>query len=253
MLIITADDYGKNSIATEAILECFRKKRITSASAMVFMQDSERAASLVVEDGLEVGLHLNFTEPFDGPGLSRNLLTHQERIIAYFSKHKLSQVFFNPFLSESFNIVCSAQREEFARLYGRSPGFYNGHHHMHLCANVLAGDLIPKGTKVRGTFTFERGEKDLFNRLYRRLLGIRIKNKFVSPDSFFSIAPLQNHERLRRIFSRANREAVEIEVHPEIPEEMGFLLSDQFTDLIDPIQLGGFRDTVAKDSLVSGT
>ena len=55
MLIITADDYGKTRHATDSILECFSNKRITSASAMVFMEDSGRAASLALKTRLEVG------------------------------------------------------------------------------------------------------------------------------------------------------------------------------------------------------
>ena len=64
MIIITADDYGKTRHATDSILECFMNKSITSASAMVFMEDSERAASLTSETDVEVGLHINFTMPF---------------------------------------------------------------------------------------------------------------------------------------------------------------------------------------------
>jgi len=242
VLIITADDYGENHKATEAILHCFKDKRITSASAMVFMEDSERAASLALETGLEVGLHLNFTQPFDRDGLGLKLHAHQTRVISYLSKHKFFQILFNPFLSDSFNIVCKAQQEEFLRLYGRMPVFYNGHHHMHLCANVLAAGLIPRGAKVRGTFTFERGEKNPFNLFYRRLLDVHISKKFVSTDSFFSVAPVQNHDRVRQIITRAGSETVELEVHPENPEETEFLLSDEFGELVGAVRLGRFGD-----------
>ncbi|MCK5231874.1 MAG: ChbG/HpnK family deacetylase, partial [Desulfobulbaceae bacterium] len=167
MLIITADDYGKTRHTTANILKCFSSKRITSASAMVFMEDSERAASLSQNSDLEIGLHLNFTEPFNACCVPPNIRQHQNEIAAYLNKNKFTQIIYNPFLSDSFKFLFRAQQEEFVRLYGKLPDFINGHHHMHLCANVLGGNIIPKSTRVRRTFTFDPGEKSFFNLLYR--------------------------------------------------------------------------------------
>ena len=241
MIIITADDYGKTRHATDSILKCFLSKRITSASAMVFMEDSERAASVSQNSDLEVGLHLNFTLPYSTCNIPQNLRNHQNRVVSYLTKYKLAQVIYNPFLTDSFNFLFLAQQEEFVRLYGKLPDFINGHHHMHLCANVLAGNIIPKDTRVRGTFTFGPGEKSLFNLLYRHILDFWISRKFISTDCFFSIVPFQDHTRLRQLISLAEKESIEIEVHPENAEEIEFLLSDQYKNLIDSVHTGGFR------------
>jgi len=241
MLIITADDYGKTRHSTDSILKCFLSKRITSASAMVFMEDSERAASLALKTSLEVGLHLNFTLPFSAGNIPLKLREHQTKIISYLTNHKLFQIIYNPFLTDSFDILFQSQREEFVRLYGRFPDHYSGHHHMHLCANVVASRMIPNGARVRRTFTFDPGEKNPFNLLYRHILDICISKRFISTDCFFSIAPVQNYERLRNIFNRAARMTVEIEVHPENVEEMEFLLSDQYQHLMDSVHRGGFQ------------
>ena len=64
MLIINADDWGRSRAETNAALECYQHGRITSVSAMVFMNDSERAAEIAREHNLDAGLHLNFTDPF---------------------------------------------------------------------------------------------------------------------------------------------------------------------------------------------
>ena len=241
MIIITADDYGKNRHATDGILECFSSKRITSVSAMVFMEDSERAALLALKASLEVGLHLNFTLPYGASNIPPKLREHQTRVVSYLTKHKISQVIYNPFLTDSFNFLFLSQQEEFMRLYGRYPDYYNGHHHMHLCANILASKVIPKGARVRRTFTFDLGEKNLFNRLYRHILDIFVSRRFISTDSFFSIAPVQNHDRLLNIINRAFRETVEIEVHPENDEDIEFLLSDQFQHLMGSVRIGNFQ------------
>jgi predicted glycoside hydrolase/deacetylase ChbG (UPF0249 family) len=209
---------------------------------MVFMEDSERAASLAVKSKLEVGLHLNFTLPFNAYNVFLALRKKQNMIVSNLGKHKLLQVIYNPFLADSFNFLFLAQQEEYIRLYGRVPDFINGHHHMHLCCNMLASCAIPKGKKIRGTFTFDRGEKNPVNLFYRRMVKRYISKRFVSTDSFFSIAPVQNRDRVRQIFNRAVTEIVELEVHPENENEMEFLMSDEFGEMLDSCEMGRFRD-----------
>ncbi len=240
MLIITADDYGKTKHATDSILECFSGKRVTSASAMVFMEDSERAAALAFESNLEVGLHLNFTEPFSA-NIPLELREHHNKVASYLIGSHLAQVVHNPFLTQSFKFLFRVQQEEFVRLYGKPPDFINGHHHMHLCANLLLSNIIPKNSRVRGTFTFNRGEKSVFNLFYRDILNFWISRRYISPDCFFSIVPFQNHERLTHLVSLAEKKSIEIEVHPENAGEINFLLSDQCKRLFEPATYGSFR------------
>jgi chitin disaccharide deacetylase len=248
MIIITADDYGKTVQATDGILACSSAGSITSASAMVFMEDSERAAPLALRAGLEVGLHVNFTLPFSGAGVSPDLRDRQARVASYLAKNKLAQILYNPRLGSSFGVLFEAQREEFKRLYGREPDFINGHHHMHLSANMLIGGILPKGTRARRTFTFDRGEKGAFNLFYRSLLDAAVARKFVSTDCFYSILPLQDEERLKRIFVRGIDRDVEIEVHPENAEEIEFLLGAPFKDLMKSAPVGRFRDLGRRES-----
>ena len=241
LVIITADDYGKNVHATDSILKCLANQRITSASAMVFMEDSERAAILASQTTLEVGLHLNYTMLFNATSVSPTIMCHQKKVVSYLTGNKLAQVIYNPLLADSFNYLFLSQQEEFIRLYGRQPAFYNGHHHMHLCANMLVGKILPEGECVRRTFTFDKGEKNIFNRFYRYILDSFIRKRFSSTDSFFSILPLQNQKRLQDILNLSTFSDVEIEVHPENLEEIEFLLSDHFNQLITSIYSGNFQ------------
>jgi predicted glycoside hydrolase/deacetylase ChbG (UPF0249 family) len=244
MLIVTADDYGKSRSASTNILAAFAKGRITSTSAMVFMNDSERAAADTRTTGLEIGLHLNFTLAFDGGGVSAEVQRHQENVIGYLGRHKFAQLCFNPLLARSFSVLFRRQYEEFLRLYGQRPAFYNGHHHMHLCANVLASGLIPLGARVRRTFTFETRDRGRLNRFYRRMLDRRILRRFTTTAAFFSVVPLDDRGRLQRICRRAQVEPVELEVHPENIDEFRFLMSDDFMTLTDGTPYGGFRNLV---------
>lgn len=222
-LIINADDWGRSRETTDRILECCEEKCISSVSAMVFMEDSGRAAALACERGIDAGLHLNFTASFSTVHSPALLREHQQRIARRLLRHRLAQMIFFPDLIRSFEYVVSAQLDEFRRLYGTAPRRLDGHHHMHLCANVLWGGLLPRGTIVRRSFSFERGEKNCANRFYRRAVDSLLTRRHSLADFFFSLMPLEPEVRLERIFSLGRRFVVEVETHPINLREHQFL------------------------------
>jgi len=226
-LIINADDWGRDNETTQRTLECFQRGTISSVSGMVFMKDSERAAAIARERGIDAGLHLNLTAPFTAPGVTTRLHEHQQRLSSYLQRHRFSQAVFHPGLTQSFNYVVTAQLDEFSLLYGTRPARIDGHHHMHLCANVLMGGLLPQGTIVRRNFSFQPGEKSLWNRLYRRIVDRMLARRHRLTDYFFSLFPLEPPDRLRRIFALARDFAVEVETHPVKPEEYRFLTAGE--------------------------
>jgi predicted glycoside hydrolase/deacetylase ChbG (UPF0249 family) len=204
---------------------------------MIFMQDSERAAGIAREQEIDAGLHLNFTTAFSAANCSAQLVQHQQRITRCLWRHRLAQALFHPMLMRSFEYVVSAQLEEFCRLYGRMPERLDGHHHMHLCANVLVGRLLPPMTVVRRNFSFEAGEKSFANRLYRRVVDRRLARRHRLTDFFFSLAPLSPRTRLQRIFSLARQFAVEVETHPANPDEYQFLSSREICRLAGEVRI----------------
>jgi predicted glycoside hydrolase/deacetylase ChbG (UPF0249 family) len=246
MVVITADDYGKSPSVTDSIRNCVSRGRITSVSAMVFMEDSERAASLARKDDMEVGLHLNFTLAYNARTVPGGILDHQGRVGRYLRLSRFAPAVFNPFLAVAFNILFRSQEEEFIKLYGKLPRFYNGHHHMHLCANMRRDRLIPDGRAVRRTFTFTPEERRGPGALYHRHIGSWVARHFISTDSLFSIAPVQDRSRLEHIFDLSSKEDVEIEVHPENREESDLLLGDEYNNLLQRADIGSFRRLCAR-------
>lgn len=225
-LIVNADDWGRNHETTERIHECILRGAVSSVSAMVFMEDSEPAATVARERGIDAGLHLNLTTTFSAARCPSSLVQRQQELAKHLRRYRLSQVLFHPALSRSFEYVVSAQLEEFSRLYGASPERIDGHHHMHLCSNVLLGKLLPAGTIVRRNFSFQPGEKSLYNRLYRRVVDRKLARRHRLTDYFFSLAPLDPPGRLQRIFSLARQSVVEVETHPVNADEYQFLMGD---------------------------
>ena len=120
LLIMNADDWGRDAKTTRMILECVERGSVSSASGMVFMEDSERAAALARERRVSVGLHLNLTTPFSSPACPGELAKRQERIASYLRSSRLAQIVYHPRLAGDFQYVVNAQLEEFRRLDRKS-------------------------------------------------------------------------------------------------------------------------------------
>jgi len=241
MLIINGDDLGRNHEATVNTIACYREGLITSASAMVFMADSSRAAELVAAVGLETGLHLNLTLPFDGPEPPPLLVEYHLSLVKYYRRSKWAQVLYNPFLKKKLEYVFKAQYDEYRRLFGSEPAKIDGHHHMHLCINMVMDYIIPRGLRVRRNLSFEPHEKDIINRTYRRLIDAWLIRRYCCTDSFFSIEPVHDPQRLERIVRLGWSSDVEIMVHAEKAEQYSYLMSSEYRNLIAAIPKGTYR------------
>ncbi len=236
-LIINADDWGRDEKNTNRICECVERRTVSSVSAMVFMEDSERAAAIAQERGMDAGLHLNFTTPYSASDCPARLADRQRELAAYLRSCRLGRVIFHRGLVRSFDYVVASQIEEFHRLYRQAPNRLDGHHHMHLCANVLFGKLLPAGTIVRRNETFLPSEKGLINRLYRGALDRILERRHRIVDFFFTLAPIKPAVRLQRIFSLSREFVVELETHPVDPEEYRLLRSEEIFAQIGNLQI----------------
>ncbi|MDQ3870686.1 MAG: ChbG/HpnK family deacetylase, partial [Chloroflexota bacterium] len=84
LLIVTGDDVGHDAEATDRTLECFEAGRITSASAIVHMKDSERASGLLKAAGIRPGLHINLSEAYTDPATPATERARQARLVRRF-------------------------------------------------------------------------------------------------------------------------------------------------------------------------
>ena len=121
LLIVNADDWGRDVETTNRILDCVAPGGVSAVSAMVFMEDSERAAALAREHRIDAGLHLNLTTSFSAKALPGGLLERQRVVSRYLRSHRLAPYLFNPRLTRAFAYLVSAQLDEFRRLYGAEP------------------------------------------------------------------------------------------------------------------------------------
>jgi len=231
--IINADDWGQDAHTTARILDCVRAGSVTAVSGMVFMADSEHAADIARTGGLDVGLHLNLSTSLSAVGLPKHLHEHHEKVASYLRRSRVTRYLYHPGLSSSFRYLVASQFDEFSRLYGERPLRVDGHHHMHLCANVMLDRLLPQGLVIRRNFTFGGGEKNWMNRSGRRCYDALLSRRYRMVDAFVALAPVHQSARVARIFSMACRESVEIETHPIDASEHDFLVRDAVFQLAE--------------------
>jgi hypothetical protein len=247
-LVVNADDWGRDPQTTDRILECSERGAVSSVSAMVFMEDSERAAALARSKGIEAGLHLNFTTQFSASNCPAGLREKQQGTGRHLLRHRLAQIVFHPGLMQSFEYLVAAQIEEFRRIYGAEPARLDGHHHMHLCANVLMQRLLPRGTMVRRNFSSEGAGKSAANRLYRKASDFALSRRHLLTDFFYSLPPLEPPSRLERIYSLACEFVVELETHPVQPEEYRYLAGGEIFRKIGDVQLASPSAVFRRDN-----
>ena len=236
MIIVNADDWGASTKETDAALRCYEEGRISSASGMVFMEDSERAADIANDIGLDVGLHLNFTQSFTGECRDELLLEYHDRIVRYLTQNKYASLIYNPGLRHQFRYVYEAQLMEFEKIYGKFPSHIDGHHHRHLCANMLYENIMSAGVKVRRNFTYQPGEKSLLNRTYRDLTNQWLARRYRLTDFLFDICATD----FSLIAKLAHEATVELMVHPARVEEFEVLMSDDYIENIKKQVVGSY-------------
>lgn len=240
MLIVNADDWGRSIRETDAALECFSAGRITSVSAMVYMQDSERAAQLAIDAGVPVGLHLNLCESFSGTRVPPAVMKNHGTIVQFLGSGKFALLWYHPGLRAQFVQSFQDQVAEFTRLYAKAPTHVDGHRHKHLATNVLLGGVIPRRQRVRRGFHFWPGEKGVLNRLYRRLVNDWLQRHYRTTDYFFALSQCNEPARLGKVFALATSHNVELMTHPANDVEFEVLRSTGFGRKLSGVKLGTY-------------
>jgi chitin disaccharide deacetylase len=237
LLIVNADDWGGYPEMTDVSLECFRVGAVTSATAMMYMTDDERAAELAKAAKMPIGLHLNLTQPFEDPSAPEEVRRRQYEMTVRFRRRQLRRWTYDPFMRGLFEGVINDQLERFHQLYGGPPVHVDGHEHAHLALGAIFSRALPKGTAMRAGGPVN-GSPVL--RMRRWVLNRRFRTPdYVLPfDSLFPDWDLRLGERL----AVADDAVVEIATHPAWDEDRVRLLSPEWIDAIAARRVGSFAD-----------
>ena len=127
-------------------------------------------------------------------------------------------------------------------LYGTLPSHIDGHHHMHLCANILMSKVIPRGIKMRRNFSFWPGEKSPLNRAYRAFdRWSACRQILYNGLSLRSLASALRRRQLGRVTMLAKSSNVELMTHPVVHAEADYFMSDEFRELLQPLESAVMR------------
>jgi predicted glycoside hydrolase/deacetylase ChbG (UPF0249 family) len=240
LLIVNADDFGGNRLATDRIAECMASGRVTSTSAMVYMSDSQRAANIARSQQLPTGLHLNITQAFDDPTTSRPVRDHQARVTQYFANKRSRRFTYNPVLSAQVRRCIADQLERFHELFGCAPSHIDGHNHAHLSPTVLFA--LPKGMPIRSGFT---NDGSYPGALLRKTRQVIIRSTHATTDHFFAIdalGPSPTENQIDQMLGFADDASIEIMVHPDREDNYRLLMSDTWMHAVQQRTRGSFRD-----------
>jgi hypothetical protein len=207
---------------------------------MVFMADTSRAAQLAQGTKLDLGLHLNLSQPFTGEVRDPRLRENHDRVVRFITSSKYAQCVYNPVLRQQFQYVFRAQLDEFVRSYGRQPSHIDGHHHAHLCTNILLDGIIPAAERVRRSFSFRPGEKDFLNRAYRHIVDWSLARKYKLTDFFFSLQQSLQHNRIARVLELSKTKVVELMTHPVNSSEFAYLMSEPCQAALTKLEMGTY-------------
>jgi predicted glycoside hydrolase/deacetylase ChbG (UPF0249 family) len=242
LLIVNADDFGGNRLATDRIERCFAARRITSASAMVYMSDSLRAAEIARSRDLPIGLHLNLTQPFDDPSTPSPVRERQAKAARHFARGRRARFTYNPFLRDLVESCLADQLARFRESFERQPTHIDGHNHAHLSPTVLLA--LPKKLPVR-TAERQPNARPTPGELMRRVRHAFIERRGLTTECFYAIDPLAAEPSLSAIealLTHADRSSVEIMTHPDRDRDFELLMSDDWLRGLRKRQLGSFRD-----------
>lgn len=251
MLIVNADDWGLRPAVTDAILECWRAEAVTSASAMVHMEDSGRAFELAAESGLPLGLHCNLTTPFTDADAPPDRRLRQQRATAYFAGARRRRLLFDPRARGLLDACVADQLDAFAEQSGRPAAHADGHQHVQICPTVLLAPSLGRLTSLRRAQSFISGGRSPFKRAYRDAVNLVVRRRFRSALflSLRDLHPALGGAGLERLPDLARRTDVELMVHPAWEDEREVLLSSDWRRTLAALLTGSHRELPAMPML----
>lgn len=236
MLIVNADDVGASPTATDFALRAYAAGALSSCTAMVWMPDTGRAATLVREHGLATGLHLNLTLPFADDSVPRPVRDRQLRLVGRFQIESWRDEDDAPIPRQLLRDAISDQIEEFRERFGE-PTHLDGHHHVHVHAAVIdaLGAELPIRPILREADSLDRRPSRREREIRRRFRGVELAIAFehLHPAlGGIGLAPLE----------RSRVQPVEVMTHPQLQPQLDALLSHEWLTALAGLPLGSYRE-----------
>lgn len=245
LLIVNADDLGIGERETDAIFAAHEAGAITSATAMVWMRDSDRAAELSAQRSLSLGLHLNLIEPYTAADVPAAVAETQRRVVERIRGAGGRAFIYHPGWAADFGRCITDQLARFHYLYGAPPTHVDGHQHMHLVPNALFSRSLAPVRRCRRPVNRPRSESGPAKHALRGIQAAMVGLRFTTTSWCLSIRALEpalGGEDMDAGLGYAARGTVEVMVHPGWGDEQAVLHSDGWRRRVSEYRGGDFAD-----------
>ncbi|KAK8793338.1 hypothetical protein WA158_004697 [Blastocystis sp. Blastoise] len=150
-LIVIADDYGYSPERDMVIIDSFKNGIVRGSSLLVNGYSAEMSVPKAKECGLELGLHLNFSEgiPVSPINQVSSLVIQNDRGQHVFrGKQGFRNAVDDGIVSlDDIQTETIAQVERFKLFYGSYPVYFDGHQHIHIIPQ-----LVPLLAKILSSY-----------------------------------------------------------------------------------------------------
>ena len=183
-----------------------------------------------------MGLHLNLTFGYNGPGVPVAIRERQARLVVYFGSRVARNVY-DPRMRRVIDAAINDQLVAFHDAFGRPPTHLDGHHHIHLCPTVALSAALSGFTRARVTASGPPAPRLGVRRALAAIDNAILRRRFLTPDRFIEF-PAVGVVGL----GAARNAAVEVMTHPAYDAERRALLAPPWAERPAGFRVGSFAD-----------
>lgn len=264
MLIINADDFGKDSVANKAVIESFKRGFCSSATIMPNMPGFEEACELAHNNKLinHIGIHLVLT---GGPPITDkikrfpNFCNHKNQLCLLRNK----RTFFYLTNPEK-NVLAEEIRAQIKRCrkYGIIITHLDSHFHIHT-EWAIVNILIPIVREERITYmrlSRNCNVDSFYKRIYKNIFNYRLRKSSLNRTEYFG--SINDYTCFKKLMGSSKIiKSFEIMIHPYYDAQKNLIdlaCADNRADIdnkeleISLAQVDGYREAVSFKGTVYG-
>ncbi|WP_397473463.1 ChbG/HpnK family deacetylase [Pusillimonas sp.] len=149
-VVFCADDFGMNPAVDTGIIRLARQGRLSAASCLTQGPTFSAHALELAKTGVQLGLHLNFTEPLGRACMRTSSDKTQELYLPL--PQLIRRAYLRRLDRNTLRAQIQNQLDSFEEVFNRPPHFVDGHQHIHqlpVIRDVLLDTLLQRYRNIR--------------------------------------------------------------------------------------------------------
>lgn len=223
-IIVSADDFGKNSSTNKNILELLSLKKLHRVSVMINGNFSTEEIHLLLNSSCQLDLHLNFFNLLGNNPSSEKEINILSRLLIFFKNYLSGKIRASEVAAD-----WDRQLEKFRLIFGKYPDGLNSHEHVHFFPTYFK--LISALAKKSKVAYVRLGRKGFIQAnsivawiifCLRKINQRRFLTSALSSSDFLISLDWLGEAAYQKIKNLPDGE-IELIIHPERAAELSFL------------------------------